>query len=289
MSHPSSSRIWKFSLQVFRLFVISTFGRWLFWWARLSWIFFVGIPDASKWQQKKTTRFTRSFPTKTLQSVHLQTPKPPCRLLLELCHGFRSHIGLGSASPRSSTENFGCKAPGWRFLVALNKSPWWIWRWFLLTKHFFVPRMFFFRNSQKLFTNFLVGVFSVVVLLGQLQMYFTQGNPWSITSDGIVRERFFAIENSTWSQESWRSRISQYFRIQAIFLDDASRTTIVNFLFSLGIGCNSSKTGTYVLNDGWLAPRTAHHVDHFRKIPPTTKDLPPKKVANERFHYDHLL
>lgn len=28
----------------------------------------------------------------------------------------------------------------------------------------------------------------------------------SLTSDWIVRERFFAMENSTWSQESWRSR-----------------------------------------------------------------------------------
>ena len=55
---------------------------------------------------------------------------------------------------------------------------------------FFRPPDVFFPNSQKtLHELFGGGIFSRVKL-GQLQLYFTQGNPWSITSDWIVRERY---------------------------------------------------------------------------------------------------
>lgn len=137
----------------------------IFWWTRLSCVFLLEfrMPQNGN-KQKKTTRFTRTFPTKNLQvCTKPNTQTPPCRLLLELCHGLSSHIGLGSGSPRVVPRK-----KNLRMQRAKGAGFWLPWTkvrgefeddFFKDQALIKSPGCFFSVNPKKLFTNFLMGYF----------------------------------------------------------------------------------------------------------------------------------
>ena len=106
------------------------------------------------------------FPTKT-PSVH-GTFKPPCRLLLDFCHRFNSHIGLGFGSAKKNP---------WKTSGAKGAVFGWTKVW---------ARIF---RMPLLFTNSLLGIFRSFKP-DSPRCTSPKFNPWSITCYWIVQERY---------------------------------------------------------------------------------------------------